>query len=153
MWYAHRFWRRAWKERGHLKDTGVDTKIISKWLLNRQNGEAWTGLIWLRNGKISGSCERGKYNIKFLDHLKHCYIHKKTSASWSLLVFRKYVKHSLQMDNKFRSCICTCFQTAKLWVVRNWPTQQTNLTNTQQSNSNSCSAKGAHFTETEVSLP
>jgi hypothetical protein len=27
-----------------------DGRIILKWIFKKQNGEAWTGLIWLRKG-------------------------------------------------------------------------------------------------------
>jgi hypothetical protein len=27
-----------------------DGKIILKWILNRENGRVWTGIIWLRIG-------------------------------------------------------------------------------------------------------
>ena len=34
----------------HLEDLGVDRSIILKWAFKRWDGEAWTGLIWLRIG-------------------------------------------------------------------------------------------------------
>jgi hypothetical protein len=33
-----------------LEDLGVDGKIILKCILKTSDGEAWTGLIWLRIG-------------------------------------------------------------------------------------------------------
>jgi hypothetical protein len=42
------------KERDHMKDTGVDAKIILKWILKAYDGRGWSGLIWLRIGTIGG---------------------------------------------------------------------------------------------------
>jgi hypothetical protein len=33
-----------------LEDLGVDEIIILKWIFQTLDGEAWTGLIWLRIG-------------------------------------------------------------------------------------------------------
>jgi hypothetical protein len=38
----------------HLGDLGVDERIILKWIFKRWDGEAWTGLIWLRVGTGGG---------------------------------------------------------------------------------------------------
>jgi hypothetical protein len=37
-------------DRDHLKDPSVDARIILKYILKKQDGRAWTGLIWLRIG-------------------------------------------------------------------------------------------------------
>jgi hypothetical protein len=42
------------KERGHLKDPDVDGSIILKYIFKKWDGEAWTGLIWLRIGRGGG---------------------------------------------------------------------------------------------------
>jgi hypothetical protein len=34
--------------KGHLKDPGVDGRIILNWIFSKSDGEAWTGLIRLR---------------------------------------------------------------------------------------------------------
>jgi hypothetical protein len=38
------------RERGHLKDIGLNEKILLNWVLTKWNGEAGTGLIWLSIG-------------------------------------------------------------------------------------------------------
>ena len=37
-------------ERDDLENPGVDGRIIVRWICRKWNGEAWTGLIWLRIG-------------------------------------------------------------------------------------------------------
>ena len=44
------FWWRDLSEREHLQDPGLDGRIILKLILKKWDGEAWTGLIWLRIG-------------------------------------------------------------------------------------------------------
>ena len=41
-------------ERDHLEDPGVDG-IVIKSMFKKWDGEAWTGLIWLRIGAEGGS--------------------------------------------------------------------------------------------------
>jgi hypothetical protein len=40
---------------------------ILKGLSNKWDGEAWTGLLWLRTGTARGACDCGK---KYLDSIK-----------------------------------------------------------------------------------
>jgi hypothetical protein len=37
-----------------LKDPGVDGRIIIRWIFRRWDDVAWTGLIWLRIGRVGG---------------------------------------------------------------------------------------------------
>ena len=44
------FWRGNLRKRDHLKDIGIDGRIILKWILDKGDRESWTELIWLRIG-------------------------------------------------------------------------------------------------------
>jgi hypothetical protein len=48
-----RFWWESPKEKGHLKDQGVDGRMGSKWTLGRLVG-GWSGFSWLRIGTVGG---------------------------------------------------------------------------------------------------
>jgi hypothetical protein len=41
------------KERNHFKEVDIDGTVL-KWILNKFDGMAWTGLIWLRIGAYDG---------------------------------------------------------------------------------------------------
>jgi hypothetical protein len=36
------------KRKYHLDDLGVNGKIILKWIIRKQGGRTWIGLIWVR---------------------------------------------------------------------------------------------------------
>jgi hypothetical protein len=38
------------REGDHLKDPGIEGRIILKWIFERLDGQAWTGSIWFRIG-------------------------------------------------------------------------------------------------------
>jgi hypothetical protein len=46
-------WERQ-EDRDHWEDKDVGGWTILKWILERQVGMVWTGLIWLRIGKSGG---------------------------------------------------------------------------------------------------
>jgi hypothetical protein len=48
------FWWGDPIERDHLKNPGVDSRIILKWIFKNWDRETWTGLIWLRIGTGGG---------------------------------------------------------------------------------------------------
>ena len=48
------FWWGNLRERGHFEDLGVNGRIILKYIFKKWDGEAWTGLIWLRIGTVCG---------------------------------------------------------------------------------------------------
>jgi hypothetical protein len=41
------------KGRDHSDDLGIGGRIILEWILQKQSGNLWTGLIWLRIGITS----------------------------------------------------------------------------------------------------
>jgi hypothetical protein len=42
------FWWGDLRRRDHLKDMGIDGRMILKWIFKKWDGEAWTRLLWLR---------------------------------------------------------------------------------------------------------
>jgi hypothetical protein len=48
--YLQEIWWGNLKERVCLEDLGRDGRIILRWLCNKYNRRAWTGLIWLIKG-------------------------------------------------------------------------------------------------------
>jgi hypothetical protein len=42
------------REREHLKEPGVDGRIILRWIFTKWEVGAWTGLSWLKIGSGGG---------------------------------------------------------------------------------------------------
>jgi len=51
------FWWGDLREGNHLGDQGVDGIIVLKCVFKKWDGEAWTGLIGLRIGQVTGACD------------------------------------------------------------------------------------------------
>jgi hypothetical protein len=47
---VYRVWWVHLRERDHLGDSGVDVRIIIRWIFRKWDVGAWTGSIWLRIG-------------------------------------------------------------------------------------------------------
>jgi len=45
------FWLIDLRERYHFEEHGVDRRIILKFIFKKWDGDAWTGLSWLRTDK------------------------------------------------------------------------------------------------------
>ena len=49
-----RFWWGNLRERDHLRDLGLDGRIILRWFFRKCYVEVWTGSSWLRIGLGGG---------------------------------------------------------------------------------------------------
>jgi len=49
-----RFWWGNLRERAHLEDSGVDGRIILRWIFRKWDVGSWIGPIWLRIGTGGG---------------------------------------------------------------------------------------------------
>jgi hypothetical protein len=53
------FWWGNQRKRGNLEALCVNGGIILQQMLNKLDGRACTGFIWLRKSKMAGCCENG----------------------------------------------------------------------------------------------
>jgi hypothetical protein len=51
--------RESQKEREHWEDTDIGGMIMLKWIIEKDDGMIWTGLLWLRTGTREGFYEHG----------------------------------------------------------------------------------------------
>ena len=56
MYYSIEMYTKFWweMEKDHLKDLGIDGRIILRCIIKNCYGRAWTGLIWLGIGRNGG---------------------------------------------------------------------------------------------------
>jgi len=52
----------------------LDGRVILQWNFNRQDGMAWTGLIWLRKGPATGPFESGNELFDFREVREMCWL-------------------------------------------------------------------------------
>jgi hypothetical protein len=45
-----KIWKGDLIKKDHLKDFGIEGKIVLQWIFKKCDGEAWAGLIWFRIG-------------------------------------------------------------------------------------------------------
>ena len=68
------FWWGNLRKRDHLGDSGVDERIIIRWIFRKWDVGAWTGSMWLRLWTGGGHlCNEPSGSIKcgeFLDWLR-----------------------------------------------------------------------------------
>ena len=48
------FWWGNLEKRGHWRDLRIDGRIILRWRFRKWDVGVWTGLSWLRIGKVGG---------------------------------------------------------------------------------------------------
>jgi hypothetical protein len=53
------FWWRYLRETDELEELGVDGNVMFRGIFRKLVVQVWTGLIWLRIGRVAGTCECG----------------------------------------------------------------------------------------------
>ena len=51
------FWWGNLRVRDHFGEPGIDGRIILSWIFRKWDVGVWTGLSWLREGQVAGTCE------------------------------------------------------------------------------------------------
>ena len=53
------FWWGNLRVKDHLRDPGIDGRIILRWILRKRDVGVWTESSWFRIRQVAGTCECG----------------------------------------------------------------------------------------------
>ena len=69
------------RKRDHLEDTGVDGKIILRWIFRKWDVGVWTGPSWLNIGTVGGHLRMQKWTFGFHKMRGICWLVKNRLTS------------------------------------------------------------------------